>query len=172
MLGAGLAKLYGATTKHLNERVKRSRGRLPDDFMFVLRKEETESLRSQFAASSSWSRRRCNPLPLTRRVAATGSFSRRGLFHQVRPLLLSSVSLPRRRGFMKDRAGRGPFFSFMHGCRDEQVAQTSRISKSAVLFSKGIAAEILRGETLPYPAYCVLRRPFLAGGMRGAVSFS
>ena len=38
-------------THRLNERVKRNRKRFPEDFMFQLTKEESESLRSQIAIS-------------------------------------------------------------------------------------------------------------------------
>jgi len=40
MLDADLAKLYGVTTKRLNEQVKRNKERFPEDFMFKLNKEE------------------------------------------------------------------------------------------------------------------------------------
>ncbi len=36
MLDADLAKLYGVTTKRLNEQVRRNQGRFPEDFMFQL----------------------------------------------------------------------------------------------------------------------------------------
>jgi len=56
MLGRDLAHLYGVPTKRLNEQVKRSIKRFPDDFMFQLTKEEvlmfqigTSNSRSQFA---------------------------------------------------------------------------------------------------------------------------
>lgn len=52
MLDRDLAKLYGVTTKRLNEQVKRNLGRFPEDFMFRLMSEEaklTQSSRSQFA---------------------------------------------------------------------------------------------------------------------------
>ena len=40
ILDSDLAKLYGVTTKRLNEQVKRNRERFPDDFMFQLTSEE------------------------------------------------------------------------------------------------------------------------------------
>lgn len=52
ILGADLARLYGVTTKRLNEQVKRNLRRFPPDFMFRLTKAETESLRSQIATSN------------------------------------------------------------------------------------------------------------------------
>ena len=40
MLDRDLAKLYGVTTKRLNEQVKRNKSRFPEDFMFQLTREE------------------------------------------------------------------------------------------------------------------------------------
>jgi hypothetical protein len=51
MLDSDLAKLYGVTTKRLNEQVRRNLKRFPLDFMFQLNEEETEILRSQIATS-------------------------------------------------------------------------------------------------------------------------
>jgi hypothetical protein len=53
MLDSDLAKLYGVTTKRLNEQVKRNRGRFPEDFMFQLTTAEAklaQSSRSQLAS--------------------------------------------------------------------------------------------------------------------------
>src|SRR5438128_2102868 len=52
ILDADLAEIYGVTTKRLNEQVKRNRKRFPDDFMFRLKREESQPSqrsRSQFA---------------------------------------------------------------------------------------------------------------------------
>jgi len=49
MLDRDLAKLYGVSTKRLNEQVKRNIKRFPEDFMFQLTREEVKSLRSHFA---------------------------------------------------------------------------------------------------------------------------
>ena len=49
MLDSDLAELYSVSTKRLNEQVRRNIDRFPEDFMFVLTKEEADSLRSQFA---------------------------------------------------------------------------------------------------------------------------
>jgi ORF6N domain len=51
MLDSDLADLYGATTKRLNEQVRRNKERFPRDFVFQLTSEETNSLRSQIATS-------------------------------------------------------------------------------------------------------------------------
>jgi hypothetical protein len=51
MIDFDLAELYGVATSRLNEQVRRNRKRFPDDFMFQLTKEETDSLRSQIAIS-------------------------------------------------------------------------------------------------------------------------
>ena len=53
ILDADLARIYGVTTKRLNEQMKRNADRFPDDFAFELSKEETANFRSQNATSSS-----------------------------------------------------------------------------------------------------------------------
>lgn len=52
MLDADLAKIYGVTTKRLNQQVNRNRHRFPPDFMFQLTEKEEEFLRLQFATSN------------------------------------------------------------------------------------------------------------------------
>jgi len=52
MLDEDLAVLYEASTKRLNEQVRRNRDRFPQDFMFELTPEEDANLRSRFAISS------------------------------------------------------------------------------------------------------------------------
>ena len=52
MLDVDLARVYGVTTKRLNEAVKRNADRFPEDFAFQLKREEVANLRSQFATSS------------------------------------------------------------------------------------------------------------------------
>jgi len=49
MLDSDLADLYQVPVKRLNEQVRRNIDRFPADFMFQLRVEEGEILRSQFA---------------------------------------------------------------------------------------------------------------------------
>ncbi len=51
ILDADLARIYGVTTKRLNEQVKRNAERFPDDFAFKLRKEEAANLISHVATS-------------------------------------------------------------------------------------------------------------------------
>jgi hypothetical protein len=65
MLDSDLAALYGVTTKRLNEQVRRNIRRFPADFMYQLSQEEFESLRSQFATSSSRGGRRTRPYVFT-----------------------------------------------------------------------------------------------------------
>lgn len=52
MLDADLAKLYGVTTKALNQAMRRNRTRFPEDFAFRLSADEFDNLRSQIATSS------------------------------------------------------------------------------------------------------------------------
>jgi len=51
-LDADLARVYGVTTKRLNEAVKRNRQRFPSDFVFQLTAEEVADLRSQIVTGS------------------------------------------------------------------------------------------------------------------------
>ena len=51
ILDTDIAELYGVSVKRLNEQVKRNQERFPADFMFRLRPEEQEALRSQIATS-------------------------------------------------------------------------------------------------------------------------
>ena len=76
MFDVDLAKLYGVTTKALNQAMSRNKDRFPDDFAFRLTRIEFASLRSQIVTSSQrspgmWSqivttsqkRRRIDALP-------------------------------------------------------------------------------------------------------------
>lgn len=52
MQDSDLAKIYGVTTKRLNEQFKRNRERFPIDFAFPLDKQELAQMRSQIATAS------------------------------------------------------------------------------------------------------------------------
>ncbi|MCK5357837.1 MAG: ORF6N domain-containing protein [Elusimicrobiales bacterium] len=64
-MDSDLAKLYGVTTKRLNEQVKRNKDRFPKDFMFRLNEQEAKNLRSQSATSKSRGGRRYLPFVFT-----------------------------------------------------------------------------------------------------------
>jgi hypothetical protein len=49
VLDVDLARVYGVTTKRLNEQLRRNRKRFPEDFAFRLTADEFESLWPQFA---------------------------------------------------------------------------------------------------------------------------
>jgi hypothetical protein len=72
MLDRDLAKLYGTTTKRLNEQVRRNVKRFPPDFMFELTDREVAALRSQDATSKQSGRggRRYLPLVFTEQGVA------------------------------------------------------------------------------------------------------
>jgi len=53
MLDRDLATLYGVETKVLKQAVRRNNKRFPDDFMFVLDRQEFEKWRSQNVTSIS-----------------------------------------------------------------------------------------------------------------------
>jgi hypothetical protein len=53
MLDTDLAKLYGVSTKALNQALRRNRERFPEDFVFQLTGEEFAVLRSQIVTSNA-----------------------------------------------------------------------------------------------------------------------
>jgi hypothetical protein len=53
MIDRDLAELYGVETRVLKQAVRRNIERFPDDFMFVLEKNEFEKWRSQIVMSNS-----------------------------------------------------------------------------------------------------------------------
>ncbi|MDR2215756.1 MAG: ORF6N domain-containing protein, partial [Nevskiaceae bacterium] len=55
ILDRDLAALYGVTTKHLNQAIKRNAARFPHDFMFRLTTREASVLRSQIVTSKQTS---------------------------------------------------------------------------------------------------------------------
>lgn len=116
MLDADLAELYGVTTKRLNEQVKRNSDRFPEDFMFVLTREEADILRSQFATSKTGrGGRRYRPLAFTEQgVAMLSSVLRSDravqvnvaimrAFVKLREILASHQDLARRLDEMEQR---------------------------------------------------------------------
>jgi cob(I)alamin adenosyltransferase len=52
ILDEDLARVYGVTTKRLNQQVQRNAERFPDDFSFVLTGKELAALRLQIATSN------------------------------------------------------------------------------------------------------------------------
>jgi ORF6N domain-containing protein len=84
MLSQHLAQLYGVSVSALNQAVKRNRGRFPADFMFQLRREEFENLKSQIVTSSWGGARRALPFAFTEQgVAMLSSVLRSGRAVQV-----------------------------------------------------------------------------------------
>ena len=65
ILDSDLARIYGVTTKRLNEQVRRNAKRFPSDFLFQLTASEAESLRSQIATSNARGGRRYLPYTFT-----------------------------------------------------------------------------------------------------------
>lgn len=52
MLDEDLARIYGVSTKRLNEQVRRNRHRFPNGFLIELTTQEAEAMRSQIATAS------------------------------------------------------------------------------------------------------------------------
>jgi hypothetical protein len=69
MLDEDLAMLYEVETKQLTRQVQRNIKRFPDDFMFLLTKQEVANLRCQIG-TSSWGGRRYLPYAFTEQGVA------------------------------------------------------------------------------------------------------
>ena len=65
MLDTDLARIYGVTTKRLNEQVRRNLDRFPDDFMFQLDEVEFVTLRLKFTTANTYGGRRTKPFVFT-----------------------------------------------------------------------------------------------------------
>ncbi len=52
MLDVDLAEPYAVETKVLNQAVRRSKDRFPQDFMFILNESDLQGMRSQFVTAS------------------------------------------------------------------------------------------------------------------------
>lgn len=67
ILDNDLARLYGVTTKRLNQQVRRNIDRFPADFLFQLTEDESESLRLQIATlkTGRGQHRKYQPLAFT-----------------------------------------------------------------------------------------------------------
>ncbi len=61
ILDADLARIYGVSTKALNQAVKRNLKRFPDDFLLRLSSDELEILRSQIVTSNCHDEKRPDP---------------------------------------------------------------------------------------------------------------
>jgi hypothetical protein len=55
LLDADLAKLYGVTTKALNQAMRRNASRFPEDFAFRISRKEFDTMRSQIVTTSKTS---------------------------------------------------------------------------------------------------------------------
>lgn len=108
LLDSDLARIYGVTTKYLNQQVRRNSHRFPDDFMFQLTEVEEESLRSQISTSKSYGGRRTRHYVFTEHgtvmlasvlnsvVAVNASIQVVRAFISLRKMLSSHVELARR----------------------------------------------------------------------------
>jgi hypothetical protein len=108
VMDADLAKLYGTTTKALNQAVARNRDRFPSEFSFQLTMEELAGLKSQIVTSNGRGGRRYSPRVFTEHgalMAATILNSKKAVqmslyliraFIQMRETLLANATILKR----------------------------------------------------------------------------
>ena len=78
MVDDDLAELYDIPVKVLNQAVKRNRDRFPEDFMFQLTTEESDSLRSHFVTLKTGRGRHRKYLPFAFTEHGVAMLSREG----------------------------------------------------------------------------------------------
>jgi hypothetical protein len=94
MLDSDLARIYGVTTRRMNEQVKRNIQRFPEDFMFQLSPDEYSNLMSQFVISSSQITNNVEDVNLMSQIATSSWGGRRKLplvFTEHGAIMLASV---------------------------------------------------------------------------------
>lgn len=143
LLDEDLAKLYGVSTKVLNQSVKRNLERFPSDFMFQLTSAESRDLRSQSVTSKSPGGRRYRPYAFTEQgVAMLSSVlrSKRAIevnvqimrtFVRLRRLLASHAELARKLDQLESKYD-DQFrivFDAIRALMDEQEAETVQARK-------------------------------------------
>ena len=118
LLDADLARLYGVTTKALNQAVKRNAARFPADFMFQLTAEESRVLRSQFVTLKRGEHLKYLPYAFTEQGVAMLSSVLRSeravkvniaimrAFVQLRAALETNSALARKFGELEGRVGK------------------------------------------------------------------
>lgn len=117
ILDSDLAKIYGVSTKRLNEQVKRNLERFPEDFVFQLTFQEVNGLRSQIATSKGG--RRYRPYVFTEHgavmaanilnssVAIQASILVVRTFMRMRALITEHAELKRRLQAVEKRLAQG-----------------------------------------------------------------
>ena len=139
MLDADLAKLYGVTTKALNQAVARNRERFPDDFAYQITRKEFTILRSQFVTSSlEHGGRRYLPLVFTEQGVAI-------LSSVLRSPIAVKVNIEIMRAFVRLRR--------LLATPGELVAQIAKLAKTVELHDDQIKVitDVLRKMTEPMP---------------------
>ncbi|MCE9552008.1 MAG: ORF6N domain-containing protein [Planctomycetes bacterium] len=126
MLDSDLARLYGVTTRRLNEQVTRNRERFPDDFAYQLTLQEVRNLMSQNAISSSgYGGRRKLPWAFTEHGVAM-------LSSVLRSPTAVSVNIEIMRTFVRLRR--------LMATPGELVEQLTRLAETVALHDKDIRA--------------------------------
>ena len=139
VLDSDLARVYGVTTKRLNEQFRRNRKRFPEDFAFQLTADEFESLRSQIATLDQ-----SEKMVTNRSQSATGSSSSSAMWSQ-----FATTSRQRRRKTHR------PWAFTEHGAL--QVANVLRTDRAIAMSVYVIRAFIEQREKLAANA-AILKR--------------
>ena len=124
LLDSDLARLYGVTTKALNQAVKRNADRFPSDFMFQLTTKEAERSRSQFVTLKRGENVKYRPYAFTEQgVAMLSSVLRSSQAVQVNIAIMRAfVKLREVLGSNRELARRFADLEHRVGKHDEEIA--------------------------------------------------
>jgi hypothetical protein len=144
MLDADLAALYGVTTGNFNKAVARNLGRFPEDFAFVLTKEEFRSLMFQCGRSKGRGGRRKLPRGFTEH----GAIMAAAILNSERAVAMSVYVV---RAFVQMRR------ELLTNATLE--ARLQRIEKELLTHSTGLKELFRQIKPLLLPAPAPARRP-------------
>lgn len=168
ILDTDLARIYGIPTFRLNEAVKRNRERFPEDFMFQLTTQETESLTSQIAISKKGRRggRRTRPYAFTEHDAIMAA----NVMNSPRAVAMSVGACPERRewvvrAFLKMRAllGDKRELAKQLAALEKELKERLDVHEAAIVTILQRVMDIIDPPSLPPPDKPKRRIGFQAG---------
>jgi hypothetical protein len=158
ILDSDLAKLYGVSTKRLNEQVRRNEDRFPEDFVFKLSVQEDNDLRSQIATSNDQANRKQHPIKKTRGgrrylpyvFTEHGAIMAANVINSPRAVQMSVFvvrAFVRMRSMMKDKGELALYLSML----EKELKERLDVHESAIVSILQRMMDIIDPPELPGP---------------------
>jgi hypothetical protein len=160
ILDSDLAKLYGVSTKRLNEQVRRNEDRFPEDFVFKLSVQEDNDLRSQIATSNDQANRKQHPIKKTRGgrrylpyvFTEHGAIMAANVINSPRAVQMSVFvvrAFVRMRSMMKDKGELALYLSML----EKELKERLDVHESAIVSILQRMMDIIDPPELPGPPH-------------------